>query len=334
MPSREKYSVLPIKKMLNLVLRMEKKAVIVNLNFSISKTTVIPSFIAGNVYRFRSAITRPGGKGVNVSRALRILGIRAPLAGFISGFNGAWIRTALKREDFDFILERHRNGESRVCYTITDPQGISTDINEDGPDVPAHSQEHFLKRFLKSIPEYGVMAICGRMPSGIKPGFYGKIVKAALEKKCKVIVDTSGQSLRETLRAGANAFKINRYEFEELSGTRFSQENLRKFIDGRFYPNLSTVIVTDGPNYSYAMDLSGSWRIIPPALRRLKSTTGAGDSFMAGFLYGYLTDVDFEQCLKLGTGTAASDCLTVGAGVIKKDLVLSFADKAKIIKIN
>ena len=105
-------------------------AFIVNLNLSVDKTALVPAFEKGRIFRLGGTITLPGGKGVNVARALRSLGVESPVAGFASGYNGRWIAESLAKEGFRAFIQRHSAGESRVCYTIEDSRGVTTDLNE------------------------------------------------------------------------------------------------------------------------------------------------------------------------------------------------------------
>ena len=309
-------------------------ALIVNLNLSVDKTALLPAFDRGRIYRLCATTTLPGGKGVNVARALRSLGLKTPIAGFSSGHNGRWITEALKKEGFRTFIQRHSAGESRVCYTIVDSRGLTTDLNEEGPAVPAAAQAGFLQRFSELAPLFKTVAVCGRVSAGLKKGFYSSLVKLAAARGCFTVFDTSGPFLAEALNAGAEGIKINRYEFEELSGGVFSPSRVAAFFRRKSGRGLKTLIVTDGADAAYAASPFGLWRVSPPRLLRLKSAVGAGDSFMAGFLFGFLHRYDFERTLKMAAGAAASDCLSLGAGFINRAQALSYARKARVDKIS
>ncbi|HAN04576.1 MAG TPA: hypothetical protein DCW72_08325 [Elusimicrobia bacterium] len=308
-------------------------ALIVNLNLSVDKTALIPSFEPGRIFRIGSTITLPGGKGVNVARALRSLGLECPIAGFASGHNGQWITSSLGKEGFKTFIETHRAGESRVCYTVADAGGRTTDLNEEGPAVPASSQRAFLKNFSGLAPRFRAAAVCGRTSAGLKKGFYAALVRQAAAHGCFCVLDTSGPALAEAVAAGAAGVKINRYEFEELCGRRFSQTAVLEFFGSKAPLGLKTLIVTDGPDHAYAASPFGLWRVTPPRLRRLTSAVGAGDSFMAGFLFGFINGFDFERTLRLAAGAAASDCLSLGAGFIDRAQALDYASRAAVRKI-
>lgn len=308
-------------------------ALIVNLNLAVDKTALVPAFRKGRIFRLGGAVTTlPGGKGVNVARALRSLGLEAPVAGFAGGYNGRWIAGAMKKEGFRTFIEAHSAGESRVCYTVVDSGGRSTDLNEEGPDIPAAAQARFLRKFAALAGGFRVAAVCGRVSSGLKKGFYSALVRLAAGRGCFTMFDTSGPVLAEALSAGADGIKINRAEFEELSGASYTPARLHAFFK-KHSPGLKTLIVTDGAGHTHAASPFGLWRVIPPRLGGLKSPTGAGDSFMAGFLFGFLHGYDFERTLKLAAGAAASDCLSVGAGLIDKAQALSYARKARVLKM-
>ncbi len=308
-------------------------ALIVNLNLAVDKTALVPGFRKGRVFRLPGTVTLPGGKGVNVARALRSLGLEVPVAGFVSGHNGRWIAEALRREGFKSYLETHSSGESRVCYTVVDGAGAATDLNEEGPGVPAAAQARFLRTYAGLAGRFRAAAVCGRVSAGLRKGFYSSLVRLAAAKGCFTVFDTSGPVLAEAVAAGADAVKINRSEFEELAGAPATPARIHAFYRRCSRKGLKTLIVTDGAGHTHAASPFGLWRAFPPRLPALKSPTGAGDSFMAGFLFGFLNGFDFERTLKLASGAAASDCLTVGAGLISRPQALAYAQKARVRKL-
>ena len=306
------------------------KALIVNFNLAIDKTVMVPVFRPGRIHRFAGTITQPGGKGVNVARALKELGCRPVIAGFISGHNGCWIAEHIPLENFPSLLVPHSAGESRICYSVVDSAGVSTDFNEEGPAVPPAAQALLLRRLAKKAGAFQVAAVCGRMSMGLKTGFYARLTRALKKAGCFTAFDTTGAPLLEGIRAGADLVKINRSEFEEISGRAFSRSNVRLFFKKYSPFGLKALIVTNGPRPTLAVSQFGLWEARPVPLGRLKSPVGAGDSFMAGFLYGFMKGLFFEKNLKLATGCAASDCLTLGAGCISRPQAEAFAEKVRV----
>ena len=309
------------------------KALIVNVNLAIDKTVLVPVFRPGRVHRFTGAITQPGGKGVNVARALKELGCGPVVAGFVGGHNGRWIEEQLPLENFPALLVRHSAGESRICFSAVDPAGRSTDFNEEGPAVPSAAQALLLRKLAKSAGAFQVAAVCGRLSVGLKTGFYARLTRALKKAGCFTAFDTTGAPLMEGIRAGADLVKINKSEFEEISGRTFSRSSVRLFFKKHCPLGLKALIVTSGSRPTLAVSQFGLWEARPVPLRRLASPVGAGDSFMAGFLYGFMKGLFFENNLKLAAGCAASDCLTLGAGRISRGQAEAFAGRIKVTEL-
>ena len=296
----------------------DMKALIVNLNLAIDKTARVSAFRPGRVYRFTDTMTQPGGKGVNVARVLKELGCTPVIAGFISGHNGRWIEDNLPEDHFPSLLVRHPNGESRVCYSIVDAHGVSMDFNEEGPAVPPPAQDLLLKKIEEKAGAFQVAAVCGRGSMGIKKGFYSRLTAELKKAGCFTAFDTSGAALMEGLMAGADLVKINKSEFEEIFGRRLSLTGIREVFNKYSRRGLKALIVTNGRHSTFAVSQFGTWKARPAPLKRVESPVGAGDSFMAGFIYGFMKGYPFEAGLKIASGCAASDCRTLGAGLISR----------------
>ena len=333
-----------------------RKALIINLNLAIDKTVKVDKIRAGRIFRFPRALTLAGGKGVNVVRVLNTLGAKGDIMGFVSGYNGKWIERALKKEGMVFHAIRHKTGESRMCYSIADKSGITTDFNEDGPNVSLSAQTEFFRKLNAIIPRYSIVIVCGHSPCGIKKGFYGKISRIAKKNGVKIFFDISGYFLSESL--DADLIKINKHEFEDFSNLKFNRGNVCNFFKknsrlcSRDKPmtggvsrqglmaikrpksGLKMLIVTNGAQPGYAAGAAGAWCFNPVKINGLvKSTVGSGDSFMAGCVYGGLEKKSFIDTIKISVGCATSDCLSLGPGMIKKSESAAFAKKVLLKKI-
>lgn len=308
------------------------KVLVINVNLAVDKTAIVPRMEPGGIHRLAGTLTIPGGKGVNVARVLKTLGLDAVVAGFVSGHNGRWIEERLSAGGFSALLTRYNAGESRICYSIVDSEGRSTDFNEEGPAVPFPAQRDLLRKLSVSAKGFQVAAVCGRVSAGLEKGFYSRMTRLLKKAGCFVAFDTTGWALREGLAAGADAIKINGREFAELSGTEFSRAAAARFFEEHSPRGLQALMVTDGPRPAVAVSQFGLWEVRPPRLKKLRTAVGAGDSFMAGFIYGFVKGLAFEASLRLAAGCAASDCLSLGAGIIAKKEALAYSEMAKVIR--
>src|SRR6478735_8725896 len=120
----------------------------VTLNAAIDKTLVVPNFRLGRRHRSVDQTTLPGGKGVNVARAIKHLGRPVIATGFAGGPTGTRIVESLTEESIlnDFVRIRE---ESRTNTAALDPTtGVQTEINERGPDITPQELELFCDKLL------------------------------------------------------------------------------------------------------------------------------------------------------------------------------------------
>ena len=112
--------------------------VTVTLNAAIDRTLLVPNFQLGHRHRASSAMSSAGGKGINVARSLKRLGVPVVCAGLAGGRTGVQIVERLTSEGLlnDFVRIR---GESRTSTAVVDPtSNVYTEINEWGPEVEEH----------------------------------------------------------------------------------------------------------------------------------------------------------------------------------------------------
>jgi sugar/nucleoside kinase (ribokinase family) len=167
------------------------------------------------------------------------------------------------------------------------------------------------------VPD-AAMAGCGHLHSssfffqeGLRPGFpdlFARAHRAGLTTSLDTGFDPSGRwdgSLRETLRE-TDLFFPNEVELEALTGCADPGEGLRKLANGR-----TRVVAKLGKNG--AMTLDGEKVVQVPAYPvETVDTTGAGDSFNAGFLHRWLAGAPLVECLRLGAACGALSTLGLG----------------------
>ena len=294
--------------------------IVLNLNMAIDKTFYIDDFSTGKTFRKNADISIAGGKGVNVSRALKTLGIEYKLFGICMGFNGKLIIEKLKREKIENKIVYQKNGESRNCITVVNKKGLSTDINEEGERIKRKSYNLLLKSIIDEIPQSNGLCISGRSIKGIDENFYGKIVRAAKKKNLNVYLDITGRFLKKSVEAGADTVKINSSEFLEFSNKTNTLSNIEKTFNKYKKYGLKRFIVTDGPRDIIAVSDKEVVTLKPPVLYDFVSAVGAGDSFMAGLIYSDIQKFNFKESILFATACSISDCKTLGAGIIDKNL--------------
>src|SRR5262249_4426482 len=149
----------------------------VTLNAALDKTLEVPNFTPGRRLRTVDQTTMPGGKGVNIARALRRLGQPVVATGLAGGPTGTRIVEALTNESILNSFVRIPD-ESRTDTAVLDPTtGIHTEINERGPDVSAQELDIFREKLLYLAKGASVCVFAGSVPHGVDPALYGELVR-------------------------------------------------------------------------------------------------------------------------------------------------------------
>jgi 1-phosphofructokinase/tagatose 6-phosphate kinase len=296
----------------------------VTLNAAIDRTVAVPSFRQGNRHRAVEASTVAGGKGVNVARALKMLGRPVIATGLAGGPTGARLMERLAEEsiltDFTWI-----SGESRTNLAVIDPtNGEQTEINERGPDVSGEELERFLEKLLYLARGARVCAIAGSLPPSVPAAFSARMVEELKGLGVETIVDTEGEPLISSLRAGPAAVTPNLSEAEGAVGHEMNDSD--DFLAGlnSLVEFGATDAVITRPEGCFASMLDGeerrTYEVTGPELEPIASV-GSGDAFLAGFVAGRYDGRPPEESLRFAVACGAESTQHFGAGSIDPDEV-------------
>lgn len=282
----------------------------------------------GNVVRTTREEIAPGGKGINVSIVLKRLGIENTALGFVAGFTGTEIERLLAKEGVKTDFIHLDNGHSRINVKLKG--NTETEINAKGPNIPAHSLNELLAK-LDSLSDGDFLVLAGSVPKGISSDIYCTIMNSLSHKNLKIILDAEGDLLTNALKFKPFLIKPNNHEL----GAIFSKE-LSTPAEIAEYANLlrkegaQNVLVSMGGDGALLSAENGEFLHLPTPKGKLKNSTGAGDSSVAGFISGYLENGDYETALLTavcsGSATAFSDNLAT------KNEVLELIQAMKEIK--
>jgi 1-phosphofructokinase/tagatose 6-phosphate kinase len=305
----------------------------VTLNSAIDRTIAVPNFRQGHRHRAVEASTVAGGKGVNVARALKLLGRPVIATGLAGGPTGARLMERLAEEsiltDFTWI-----GGESRTNIAVVDPTtGEQTEINERGPDVSAEERDRFLSKLLYLARGAKICVIAGSLPPSIPAEFCNTIITALKELGVEAIVDTEGDALHESLRAGPAAITPNAAEAEEVVGHEFNdRDELLAGVRGLVELGAEEAIITS-ENGCVAITGSGdsrrAYEVTAPAVEPV-STVGSGDAFLAGYVAARYEGASPRDCLAYGVAAGAESTQHFGAGSIDREETEHILDSVQI----
>ncbi len=291
----------------------------VTLNAAIDRTLEVPNFRLGRRHRSVEQTTMPGGKGVNVARALKRLDQPVVATGFAGGQTGTRLVEGLTSESVlnDFVRTRR---ESRTNITIVDPTtGEQTEVNEQGAEVSRQELELFTDKLVYLARGAQMVVFAGSVPSGVDHEVYGRLVRELRRMGVTTIVDCDGEPLRQAVRGEPDVVSPNVLEAEELVGHEFNDEEDR-VIAVREMVQLGAreaiMTVDDGCLAQVLVDGSPRLYRVRVEPRPARSTVGSGDAFLAGYVAARYSGRAPEERLRFAVACGAESTEHFSAGVL------------------
>ena len=280
----------------------------------------------GEVQRVAASTEEPGGKGVNVTRALAASG-----ADSIAVLPG--------RADDPLVVALHAAhlpvavvpiaGRLRSNLTLTEPDGTTTKLNEPGPVLSADEQAALVDEVVRRSADATWLVLAGSLTPDLGADFYVRVVRAvrAAGLACRIAVDTSGAPLAALVDSGevVDLIKPNGEELAELAGVpdadalEADHERVAGLAAGLAPRGIRSALVTLGAAGAVLVTGEGAWfapapRIVP------RSTVGAGDSSLAGFLLAVTEGASPDRALAQAVAHGAAAASLPGSAVPSREL--------------
>jgi 1-phosphofructokinase family hexose kinase len=308
----------------------------VTLNAALDKTLEVPNFTPGRRHRTVDQTTMPGGKGVNIARAIKRLGQPVIATGLAGGATGNRILEALGDEAILNAFVRIRE-ESRTNTAVLDPTtGMHTEINERGPAISVHELELFREKLLYLAKGASICVFAGSLPRGLETDVYAGLIREVRKLGVTTMIDTDGEPMRLAVRAEPDLVSPNELEAEELVGHEFndSDDRAQAVVEMRRLGAAEAIMtVSDG---CYAQVLEGG----TPVLYRVRveeqearSSIGSGDAFLAGYVAARYAGRPAVDCLRFGVACGAESIHHVGAGIVEPAKVARMVDEVEAEKL-
>ncbi len=275
----------------------------------------------GEVQRAVAAHSEPGGKGVNVCRALEASGI--PSLAILPGDADDPVLVALTRRSIPH-LGLPINTPLRSNVAITEPDGTTTKLNEPGPALSLTQQRALVDLVLDQSVGASWLVLAGSVPPGVPDDFYARIIREVRVRlgsdSPKVAVDSSGGLLAAAALAHPDLLKPNADELAELSGLSDGdtlEANPDLVIDAArvlIKGGVGAVLATLGAQGAVLVTAEGSWLATTPPMVAV-STVGAGDSALAGYLLTSTAGGSATECLRQAAAHGAAAASLPGSTV-------------------
>jgi len=291
------------------------KIVTLTMNPSLDKSIPIKTVNANIKLRAKHLKQDPGGGGLNVSRAIHKLGGKSTALFISGGCTGDSLCQSIKTEGLDFKTVPISDPVRESLTVMEDSTGNQYRFSLPSPRLSSKELDQIEALLKQQLGPDTWLIASGSLPEGVPVEFYARIAAMAHSLGSRTIIDSSGAALQAAVESG-NLFlvKPNLRELSHLSG--------KEHLDDQQIQNESLELVNSGKAEHIVVSLGGSGgaylinkkEIVQYTQPQVKtdSRIGAGDSMVAGIVYGLTTGYSIKDAVRLGIASGAAAVITPG----------------------
>ena len=284
----------------------------VTLNPALDKTILVNKLNYKSILKANKTIENCGGKGFNVSRSLKVLGIESTAIGFVGGQEGEKIEEELQQNGISTNLV-HIENNTRVNYILAEEKGENyIKVNEKGPAISPLELGLLLSEVKRLIKPADLWVLSGSIPNGLYASIYAELIKLIHENKGTAFLDSSGSPLLSAISASPDLIKPNLEEFEELMSTKLdSLERMQTNLNKLHERNLNTIALSLGSKGLLLSNYNATV-FAPAPLVEIRNSTGAGDALLSGIIWAMLQDFPFVEIAAWGVAAGTASAMKEG----------------------
>lgn len=289
--------------------------VVGGFNPAIDTLADVESIEIGGVTRLRNVRRDAGGKGLHVAVACATLGAPSTLVGPIDGNNRSHFEQTLAARDVRFVgvlIDQ----PIRTCWAIRDAHGRLTELLEPGPLVSNERAATLAATFMREAASARFVVLSGSLPHGLQTDTYSRLITAL--DPARVLLDTSGAPLADSLAAAPLLVKPNRQEASHIAGmaidTRDDAIRAATRIAARG-PRL--VLLSLGTDGAILHERDGATWIVEAPHVAARNTVGAGDCLLAGFAVSLLRGHAIEECARFAVACGSAKAMHPETGLLQ-----------------
>ncbi len=304
----------------------------VTLNPSLDRTLHYQRLVLGEVNRASHSRIDLSGKGVNVSAALRLLGVPSVVYAIVGGSTGRMLAEGLEAEGYDTVFVP-AVGETRSNITvIDDATGVTTKLNESGATVTDRELALLERLLLARVAPGDWCVLSGSLPPGAPDETYAHVIAALQSRGVHTALDTSGEALALGCQARPDLVKPNEREAVALVGDT-SQETWSQVAAAVHALGPRCVLLSRGAAGAVWADADGAWEAAPPVVREV-SAVGAGDAALAGAVYGLQAGLSAADCLRWAAAMGGAKAAVDGTGMPALTAVIEMLSRITVRRLD
>ncbi|PID62058.1 MAG: carbohydrate kinase [Gammaproteobacteria bacterium] len=308
----------------------------VTVNPALDMASSTPRVEPDHKLRCTAPTTEPGGGGVNVSRACRLLGGESDTFTVLGGAIGKEFEALLRKNGLEPVIAEV-TANTRIAIAISDDtRGGQYRFGFPGEGVTAEETAAIRAQFrLQLQTGYAIVVLSGSLAPGMADDTYAGMIDDIKASGARAILDTHGPALVEGLRRTPWLIKLDYHEALEIfnldaldvSDAAVAAEALRE------REAAEVVIITLREEGAVVSSAEAAWRITPPKVT-VRSAIGAGDSFIGALSLAIARGESLEAACRRGVATAAATVATPGSALCERSMADHCHDQTRVEKID
>ena len=294
------------------------KIVTLTVNPSIDKSTKFSGLVAEQKIRCETPQFDAGGGGINVSKAIVRLGGKSLAVFTAGGPSGELLQDLVKQENIDYQIVSTKNWTRENFIAVDSLTNAQYRFGMPGAEILPDEANQILKNIEQLKPDYLVAS--GSISAGLGDDFYEKVAAISRKIGSKLIIDTSGEPLKQAVDEGVFLLKPNVSELAMLVGANTLEidevDEAAREIIGK--GGCEIVVISLGPQGAVLVTKDICEHIPAPSVKK-KSTVGAGDSMVGGMVWALSEGKNLHEMIRLGVACGSAATMNEGTQLFKKD---------------
>ena len=290
------------------------------VNPALDKSAKVDRIVPEQKLKCHSIKYQAGGGGVNISRVLNVLNVQNKCVFASGGDTGLYLKNLLLEENIN-LTAIPVNSWTRENLSIVDTQTeLQYRFGMPGNQLTTNEIELIKTVINNEVTENSIFVISGSLSEKMPVDLYVKLIRSVADKNVKIIVDTSGKALMETIKETVYLIKPNQKELAQLAGKEFLSKNEQEAFAMELVNSKKAkfVAVSLGARGAFLASSDGIVYRNTPSVK-VKSTIGAGDSMVAGMVYAIQQGLSATDILKWGVICGVATTMSEGTNLATKE---------------
>ncbi len=308
------------------------------LNPAIDVTFTVSEFSPDDSNRVEEVIRTPGGKGVNVSRVVKVLGGKATTLGLLGGYQGIEFKKMLEAEGL-YIWSVDSKSPTRENIAIKDKKtGKMTRFNLPGGAVTKFEYAELINLVKQLADTTNTFVLSGSLPPGLPANTYAKLINQIKKEnpKCQIVLDADGEALELGVKAKPFLVKPNEHELERLFRKKIkTMPEKIKALKQLQSQGIPFVVLSLGSKGSLALLPDKTLYLVHAPHVRVRSTLGAGDALVAGIIHSLQQEPkNYLKAVIYGTAVSSAKVICDASKLCYPRAVIPLMKRVKFQKMS